>query len=768
VSDKIWKKIDYFVGLILMVSIFALIILAASIEVRDSDLWLHLKTGDFILENKFVPAGDVLSCTIAGAPWVNHEWLFQVVAQLVYRAGGPDGLISMQVWVVVATFIVLLFLAYDKDKQLINVILLLLILLIYQSRFTIRPDIFSLLFLALYLYILAWHIDKRWSVYVLFVIQVLWSNFHGFFFLGPFLVILALTAELIKRHVKLPYEWNEIGRLTDVEYKRLLKILGIVIVACLVNPLTFEGAWYPIRVLFQISGESKLFFEHIQELQRPITLDTLFSMKHYMYYRILLFLSFLSFLFNRRKLDIGDLIIWSGFVGFSLIAIRNMVFFAFIAYLVCLTNFLSVSWKDVLPVRFKKQNIQRVTVLMLKIFLILWMGTRISNMSLSSYFDFDKLERKSVFGGIAQSDYPDKAAQFLVSNNVKGNFFNDFNSGAYLVGQCYPNIKVFIDGRTEVYGAKFFLRYEEIWRQGNGEVFEKFEEKYGISGALLNSSRDTIPKKVLKYFYGRDDWKMVYFDYDAVVFLKDTSENKELIDKFEIDLSNWAPKKIDLLELSSIRVTPYRFVNRAYTLEVLGFDDAALAEVHEALKISPAYLEPYKLMGKIYGKKEQHDKSFENFRIATMLFPIDISNRYNFALSYEKLNNYKNAIKQYKKIIKMTKKKTKAYFLLARAYLKNKEYNDAIETFLIAHGRDPKNIGDSLQIGDLFYEEGELEQSRRIYEMIIEENDKAVKIYNKLGLVLQELGLDQEAKSVFERGLSFDPEDEELKKSLGI
>ena len=39
---------------------------------------------------------------------------------------------------------------------------------------------------------------------------------------------------------------------------------------------------------------------------------------------------------------------------------------------------------------------------------------------------------------------------FLVANKVKGNFFNDFNSGAYLVGRCSPNIKVFIDGRTEV------------------------------------------------------------------------------------------------------------------------------------------------------------------------------------------------------------------------------------------------------------------------------------------------------------------------------
>jgi len=53
-------------------------------------------------------------------------------------------------------------LGYNRDRQWLTVLTLLLVLLVYQSRFTIRPDIFSLLFFVLNIYILSLHINKRW------------------------------------------------------------------------------------------------------------------------------------------------------------------------------------------------------------------------------------------------------------------------------------------------------------------------------------------------------------------------------------------------------------------------------------------------------------------------------------------------------------------------------------------------------------------------------------------------------------------------------
>ena len=56
------------------------------------------------------------------------------------------------------------------------------------------------------------------------------------------------------------------GRLDDEEYRRLKWIFLFVVLACLLNPQTVRGALYPVKVFFQISGESKIFFDNIVEL----------------------------------------------------------------------------------------------------------------------------------------------------------------------------------------------------------------------------------------------------------------------------------------------------------------------------------------------------------------------------------------------------------------------------------------------------------------------------------------------------------------------
>jgi len=651
-SDAFWKRLSITFGLLTLFSLFLLTIFVANLEIKDLDLWLHLGMGRYIVQHGFhVPQVDVLSHTIAGAPWVNHEWFFQVIVYFVHHLWGPDGLITMQVILVAVTMLILLILGYNREKQLGSIFVLLLVALVYQGRFTIRPDLYSLLFFALYILILAFYIDRKWSPYVLFIIQVLWSNMHGFFFFGPLFVFISLIAEWMKRHTKLPYEWNKAGRLNNAEYKRLKWIAAVVVLACLLNPLTFKGAWYPISVFFQISGESKIFFDKIIELKKPISWDTLFSATRYPYYKLLIILSFVSFVFNRRRIDIGVLFFWIVFLIFSLSAIRNLIYFAFAAYLVFVTNAITISLKDIVPIKITDKKFIHITSIILKVFLMLWIAQYGAQISMNGYFDFDKYERKSEFSGISLRTYPDKAVDFLVENQVKGNFFNDFNSGAYLVGRCSPDIKVFIDGRTEVYGPKFFKEYTEIWEKDNEEKFKNVLVRYKITGVLLNSVHHAIPKNALNFLYKDKEWVPVYFDYDGMVFLKDVPLNKDLINRFRIDLARWEAKEMDLLRLGVRRVTPYQHIHRAYTLETLGLDDAALAEAQEAVKTTPNYREPYKIMAKVYANRKDFQKAFENFRIALTFAPNDQRLRINLAQTYYDMEEYEYAIKHLNKII---------------------------------------------------------------------------------------------------------------------
>jgi hypothetical protein len=224
--------------------------------------------------------------------------------------------------------------------------------------------------------------------------------------------------------------------------------------------------------------------------------------------------------FNRRRIDISALLFWLIFLLFSLKAVRNAPFFAFAAYLVLITNLSNINFEDIVPVRFTLKKFQYLTTIILHFLFLLWIFGFFRVLSTRGYYDFDKYALKSEFGGISQKTYPDKAADFLVANKVRGNFFNDFNSGAYLLGRTFPDIKVFIDGRTEVYGGTFFKKYREVWEHGNADLFEKAVQKFQLTGALLNSSRELIPKKILNYLYHHPDWHVVYFNYDAVIFLK--------------------------------------------------------------------------------------------------------------------------------------------------------------------------------------------------------------------------------------------------------
>src|SRR6185295_10554670 len=157
----------------------------ANIEIKDIDLWLHIGTGRFILGTFGVPQVDILSCTIAGQPWINHEWLFQALVAFVYQWTGADGLINLQVGLVLINFVFLFSLGYSKERQFLPMLFLFFVLGVYSLRFTLRPDIFSLLFFTLYVYLLAVHLDKKWLTAVLLVIQIVWTNMHGFFILGP-------------------------------------------------------------------------------------------------------------------------------------------------------------------------------------------------------------------------------------------------------------------------------------------------------------------------------------------------------------------------------------------------------------------------------------------------------------------------------------------------------------------------------------------------------------------------------------------------------
>src|SRR6266851_5537598 len=76
--------------------------------VTDPDVWWHLRTGQLMLQNRALFHTDPYSFTRFGQPWINHEWLSEILIFGLYRVAGFGGL-TMGFAVVIATTLLLVF-----------------------------------------------------------------------------------------------------------------------------------------------------------------------------------------------------------------------------------------------------------------------------------------------------------------------------------------------------------------------------------------------------------------------------------------------------------------------------------------------------------------------------------------------------------------------------------------------------------------------------------------------------------------------------------
>jgi hypothetical protein len=74
---------------------------------KDPDTYWHVMTGRWIIAHGDVPRVDVFSHTAAGTPWIDGEWLSQVVMAVTYDHAGWLGLQALLIACVVATYAII-------------------------------------------------------------------------------------------------------------------------------------------------------------------------------------------------------------------------------------------------------------------------------------------------------------------------------------------------------------------------------------------------------------------------------------------------------------------------------------------------------------------------------------------------------------------------------------------------------------------------------------------------------------------------------------
>jgi hypothetical protein len=478
--DLAKKRADLFFLLVALALIF---IIAARTPV-DSDMWWHLRAGEATLQQGKPLLSDIFSYTRYGQPWINHSWLAEVIMYLAFQAGSFFALgFGVALLATVSMYVVYL---QMEGSSLLKAFVLVLGAIIASLVWSPRPQIFSLVFLALVAYLLylyKWHKQDR--LIWLIPIFILWSNFHGGFPLGLILIGLTIAGEIFNHLLGSQnpemLDWKKIFRLTI-----WLLVSAIVILA---NPNGINTWLIPfqtvnVNALQNLIAEwaSPNFHEPVQQL-----------------ILLLLFGGVASFALSGRHADGTDLLTFIGFAVMALIARRNFGPFAIVTVPV-FSRYLHLTlnaWKarfsenqaPGLLRRLQNYNQKRQGK---ELPISLQRGFNLIFVGLLVFVAAGKLvtvTQPVIVDAAVKTDLPLNAITWIKENHPDGNLFSEYNWGGYFVYTLrdYPD---FVDGRTDLFGDEIIGEWIQIV-QAEGQ-YQDLLDKYGVQVVLLNSDRPLI------------------------------------------------------------------------------------------------------------------------------------------------------------------------------------------------------------------------------------------------------------------------------------
>ncbi|HET9085031.1 MAG TPA: hypothetical protein VFN41_11580, partial [Candidatus Limnocylindrales bacterium] len=170
-------------------------------KISTVDLAYQLRAGAEILATGRIPTTDTWTFTMAGQPWVDQQWLAQVILRAVESVGGWVGLAASRAIVVGAIFGGTCLIAVRRGLDVRTAaILSLLAFVVAAPALALRPQLLGMLcFVGVLLLV----VDRRvhpGRLWLAPIIVAIWANIHGSFFLGPLVLGFAWLEDVHDHH----------------------------------------------------------------------------------------------------------------------------------------------------------------------------------------------------------------------------------------------------------------------------------------------------------------------------------------------------------------------------------------------------------------------------------------------------------------------------------------------------------------------------------------------------------------------------------------
>jgi len=470
--------------------------------VSEYDIWFHLAIGKEILRSRSIPVVDQFSLLSLGRPYHDSQWLFQVIVAAGHHLVGFWWLHAVQVgfWGLALGFV---YSACRVWSPAFGAWLLVLVTaLACEERFTIRPELVSYLAVALFYYLLQQRSYRsRSGLLVLGFMQVLWTNCHGVYVIGPFLVGCYFVEAL--------FNWWRRKDHTDL--RDLSILLSVVLVGCLVTPYGLNGLKFAWLLMVQVSPAGSKLYKLIYDNAHPLGESSRATTAFWFYFTLLTGwgITLLAVLWNRKSdLPLARTLIVAGMLAASMTGIRNLPLFALVAAPI-IAEYMSL---------LQMPLIRKLCVAATGTSLV---GTMLFWSPRPAWEHFVNWVPYRFGIGLSPDYVPLTLPQFLDQLKFTGPVFNSQTLGGFYEFHGYPRRIPFFDGRLEAYKPENLLEVYEAAAKATTQpaLWNDLMRRYDFRGLLVeNGSPDA--DGLLPTIARSQQWRLVYLDFAASFWLR--------------------------------------------------------------------------------------------------------------------------------------------------------------------------------------------------------------------------------------------------------
>lgn len=453
------------------------------------EVWVHLRTGTWMLENHAIPRSGIFSQD-PNLPWTDATWGFDLILGIAYRIFGlravPLLLMGLKVAVAGITFL----LARSGRAVFWQAVALSAIAQYVLSGLQPLPYVFSILLFAVELRLLlrSRNTGSVRELYWLPALFLVWANLDAQFVLGLMLLAVFLIAQAIELWLRIiPVSWLN-ASILPLPFKQVCGIAAACLLATCVTPYGYR----PLATFFDASY-SQVAFQHFAEMSAMT-----FRRPQDYILMLLVMVAFLA-LGRRRSLDVFQLLVLLGGTAVAFRIQRDGWMAVLAAVGVLSTTSFSERHDD-----DRQQGAAPAwkwgVVVLTAIFIVI-AGLRLPN--------------HNALMNRVRSEFPVTACDFIVSSGLPQPLFHEYAFGSFLTWYL-PQYPVVVDSRVGLYGDKLLSEYFDV--VGGKERLED-HPMIARAGTLLLQRNSAIDKALRNLPALRDRYRLAYSDDLADVFV---------------------------------------------------------------------------------------------------------------------------------------------------------------------------------------------------------------------------------------------------------